>query len=55
MNCIKIKKPKFSRSLFVTKGIKFGEIFTEENIRFIKPDYGFPSKYLKNILGENLL
>lgn len=46
------RQKRFSRSLFVSKPIKKGELFTEENIRSIRPADGLPVKYLEQILGR---
>jgi pseudaminic acid synthase len=43
---------KFSRSLFAVKDIQKGDVFTENNVRSIRPGDGVSPKYIKNILGK---
>ncbi len=48
----KNKSREFSRSLFIVKDVKKGEIISNENIRSIRPGFGLHPKELKNLIGR---
>lgn len=47
-----IKSREHSRSLFVIKDMKKGEIFTSENLKSIRPGFGMHTKYYEEVLGK---
>ncbi len=48
----RLKSREHSRSLYVSKDIKKGELFTEKNIKSVRPGYSLHPKYLKDLLGK---
>lgn len=50
----KQKKGKdFSRSIYVVKDVKSGDIVTEDNIKSIRPGFGLHPKYFKSLIGKS--
>lgn len=44
----------FSRSLYVAKNIKKGELITEDNVKSVRPGYGLHPKYYKEIINKKV-
>lgn len=48
----KLKSREHSRSLYISKDIKKGEILSLDNIKSVRPGYGLHPKYLNDVLGK---
>jgi len=48
----KKKSREFSRSLYVVKDVKQGDLVTEDNVRSIRPSFGLHPKYWSKIIGK---
>jgi sialic acid synthase SpsE len=46
------KSKKFRRSLFVVEDMKKGDIFTENNLKSIRPSNGLHTKFYDDIIGR---
>jgi sialic acid synthase SpsE len=43
-----------TRSLFVAKNMKAGDVFTPENLRSVRPGNGLHTKYYEELLGKKI-
>jgi N-acetylneuraminate synthase len=46
------KSLQYKRSLYVVEPMKAGDVFTELNIRSIRPSNGLHTRYYEEILGK---
>lgn len=43
-----------SRSLFIAKDMKAGDVFTADNVRSVRPGFGLHTRYYEEILGKKI-
>ena len=48
------KSKIFRRSLYVAEDMKVGDVFTEKNLRIIRPGMGLAPKYYEQLLGRKI-
>lgn len=46
------KSLAYRRSLYVSRDIRRGEIFTRENVRIVRPGYGLAPRHFSEVLGK---
>ncbi len=49
-----IPSKKYRRSLYITKDMKTGDVFTPENLKSIRPGFGLHPRYYENLLGKKI-
>lgn len=51
----KLLSRQFARSLYVVKDVGAGEVFTQDNVRSIRPGFGLHPRYFNEVLGKRAL
>ena len=48
------KSRAYRRTLYISRDMKAGEVFTAENLRIVRPGFGLPPKYYDLLLGKHI-
>ena len=43
----------YSRSLYIAKSVKKGDVVTKANLKSVRPGYGMHPKYLPELIGKH--
>ena len=54
VNSSEVQSLKFRRSLYIAEDIEPGDVFTEKNVRAIRPGYGLHPKFAKLFYGKRV-
>lgn len=49
----KASSREFARSLYISNDVKKGEVFTAENVRSVRPNYGLHPMYYSAVIGKH--
>ena len=49
------KSLQFKRSLYISKDVAAGDVFTSENVRIVRPGHGLAPKFFEEILGKRAI
>lgn len=55
INASEVKSRQFRRSLFVVENMRAGDLFTEKNLRSIRPGHGLHTRHLSEFLGKRVV
>jgi N-acetylneuraminate synthase len=45
---------QFRRSLYFVKDLRSGDIISEDSVKSVRPGFGLPPKFLKEVIGQKI-
>jgi pseudaminic acid synthase len=52
IQAVETKSKVFKRSIYISRDVAAGEVFTKDNLRIIRPGHGLPPKVFEQVLGK---
>lgn len=50
-----VKSRAFRRTIYISRAMKAGDVFSTENLRIVRPGFGLPPKYFDLVLGKHIV